>query len=128
MSKHMKRTGGTSILETNLFSKIKEMYPEAKKYKKKISIPNKPHIQGFELDIFIPELNKGIEFDGKYWHSENGLKRSRKHWPQEDIDNYHQIKDSYFLSKGIKILHIKEKDWIKDKETCLNKCFEFLKC
>lgn len=103
------------------------MYPKIVKLKDyKVKIEGKPHIKRFEIDIFVPELNKGIEFDGIYWHSIAGLKRSRKHWPLEDLENYHQIKDTYFLGKGIKILHIKEQDWLKNKEECVKKCFQFL--
>ena len=41
--------------------------------------------------------------------------------------NYHTIKDRAFLSKGIQILHIEEKDWNSDKEACIEKCLEFLR-
>ena len=92
----------------------------------KVKIKIKPHIQRFEIDIYVPELNKGIEFDGTYHHSFDGLRRSRKHWPVKDVKNYHKIKDSWFLSTGIEILHIKEKDWMENKEKCIKKCFDFL--
>lgn len=68
----------------------------------------------------------GIEFDGKYWHSAKGLKRSRKHWPEEDIINYHEIKDNYFLSQGIQILHIKEEDWHINRSLCISQIEQFL--
>ena len=48
-----------------------------------------------ELDIYIPELNMGIEYDGAYWHSETALKRNRK--------KYEILKQ-----KGIKLIRIKE--------------------
>lgn len=34
----------------------------------------------FELDIFVPSLNKGIEYDGEYWHSseESAIRDSKK--------------------------------------------------
>jgi len=35
--------------------------------------------------------------------------------------------DRYFKSKGIDILHIKEEDWVKDKDRCIKQCFLFLK-
>jgi hypothetical protein len=125
---HMKTCANTSIPEIDLFGRIKSIYPKTQKFRdRKVSIPNKPHIRGFDLDIYIPELRKGIEFDGKYWHSKEGLKRSRDSWPEDDIHNYSQLKDSWFASKGIKILHIKEKDWDFNKENCIKRCLEFLK-
>ena len=86
------------------------------------------YIRGFDVDIFVPELNKGIEFDGTYWHSFEKMRSDpkRKNWPDEDILSYHQIKDDYFFSRGIKIIHITDKEWMKDKEKCVKKCLTFL--
>jgi len=124
---HMSRSKNISSLEHNLFNSIKQKYPNCKVLRdRKVKIINKPHIKGFDIDAFIPELCKGIEFDGKYWHSIPGLRRSRNDWPSEDLMNYHQIKDKYFLSKGIQLLHIKEEDWIKNQQNCIDKCFKFL--
>jgi uncharacterized protein (DUF488 family) len=52
--------------------------------------------------------------------------KSKKFWSDDDIRNYHEIKDDWFASKGIKILHIKEEDWIADKEICIQRCLKFL--
>jgi hypothetical protein len=124
---HMKKSSTSSIDELILLSAIKEKYSQSRTLRvRKITVPNKPHVKGFDIDIFIPELNRGIEYDGRYHHSFAGLKRSHLHWPIEDVANYHEIKDAHFLSKGIKILHIKEKDWIKNKEECISRCFSFL--
>jgi hypothetical protein len=131
ISSHMKTLGGTSKPEIELFGIIKSVYPKTLSFKirskrKESLVEGKLHIKGFDIDIYIPELRKGIEFDGTYWHSASGLKRQRNHWPEEDVVNYHKIKNRYFKSKGIKILHIKEKDWKKDKQACIDKCLEFL--
>jgi hypothetical protein len=124
---HMKLSSNISLPERNLFDLIKEKYPKAQRLKdRKVKIANKPHIKGLELDIYIPELRKGIEFDGSYWHSIEGLKRSRADWPHEDLENYHQIKDEYFKSRNIELLHISEMDWKENKENCIKKCFDFL--
>lgn len=124
---HMKIPGNTSRYEISLLDQIKSIYPKTQKLRdRKVKIENRPHIKGFDLDIYVPELKKAIEFDGEYWHSDAGLKRSRDHWPQEDIDNYHMIKDEWFQSKGISIIHIKEEEWIKDREFCIKKCIDFL--
>ena len=124
---HMKKRGGSSPSERDLFNKIRVHYPNIKKMYSKAIIQGKPHIKGFHLDVYIPELHKGIEFDGTYWHSFDGLAKTRLKygWPQEDIKNYHQIKDDWFASKGIQILHIKEEDWLKNSDACLRKCLDF---
>jgi hypothetical protein len=125
--KHMKSPKGTSLPEKELLAIIKLIYPNAKKFRDmKVNIEGKPHIKGFDLDIRIG--NKGIEFDGEYWHSFEGLKkgRNKKYWPEEDVKKYHEIKNSWFASKNIQILHIKEEDWNIDKEACIKKCLDFL--
>lgn len=57
-------------------------------------------LSNFELDIFLPELNLAIEYNGEYWHS-NIYKD--KH--------YHIDKTNKCLSKGIKLVHIFEHEW-----------------
>lgn len=53
-----------------------------------------------ELDIYLPELLLGIEFNGLYWHS-NKFKSKK----------YHYQKTNFFKEKGIRILHVWEDDW-----------------
>jgi hypothetical protein len=126
---HMPKSTNSSEAERQLFGTIKEAIPSARKLKKThIHLEEHPNIKGFEVDIFVPELNKGIEFDGDYWHSFDVMRKSdgKAKWPDEDIANYHHIKDEYFKSIGIQILHIKEKDWISDQEGCILRCLAFL--
>ena len=58
-----------------------------------------------EIDIFIPDLKLGFEFNGLYWHSELFKEK-----------NYHINKTNHFLDRGIKIIHIWEDDWINKKD------------
>lgn len=124
---HMKNSSIVSAPEKQLIEIIQQKYSSACKLRKRnINIEEKPWIYGFDIDIYLPELKRGIEFDGTYWHSLHRLKKSKRLWPDIDLKDYHDIKDKYFLSQGIKILHIKEADWIKNKEKCIEKCFIFL--
>lgn len=125
---HMKNPSrNCSAQELTLLDQIKSIYINTTSLMdRKVKIQGKPHIKGFQIDIYVPELHKGIEFDGKYFHSMEGLKRARPNWPNEDLINYHQLKDAWFASKGILILHIKEEDWNLDKEACIKECLEFL--
>jgi len=61
----------------------------------------------YELDVYIPDMNFGIELDGIYWHSELGGNKNK---------NYHLSKTKYFLDKNIQIIHIFETEWINKKE------------
>ena len=55
---------------------------------------------GKEIDVYLPELNLGFEFNGLYWHSEKFANKS-----------YHIDKTQFFSKKGIRIIHIWEDDW-----------------
>lgn len=57
---------------------------------------------GLEIDIYLPDLKIGFEFNGIYWHSEEFKDR-----------NYHLNKTNYFRDKGIQIVHIWEDDWLE---------------
>ncbi len=124
---HMKPATNTSAPETSLFDVIRAIFPKAQKLvDNKVKIEGKNHIHRFDIDIYVPELRKGIEFDGIFSHSFKGLKWGRPHWPDEDLKIYHELKDQWFLTKGIKILHIKEVDWNSNKQACIDKCLAFL--
>lgn len=61
-----------------------------------------------ELDIYIPTRKIAFEFNGNYWHSQNiGA-------PKE----YHLWKTQMCKSKGIRLIHIWEHEWVKSKEKC----------
>jgi hypothetical protein len=125
--RHMGKSGNSSRPEQELFNIIKRRFPIVQKLRDRdVDIARKPHIHGFDIDIFNSESRRGVEFDGQYWHSLEGLKKSHPNWPTRDLLRYHQIKDRYFITKGIPILHIKEKDWKKDRDNCIKRCLNFL--
>lgn len=57
-------------------------------------------IGGKELDIYIPDLKLGIEFNGLYWHSDYFLEK-----------DYHVNKTKYFNELGVRVIHIFEDDF-----------------
>ena len=57
------------------------------------------------MDIYIPELKLGIEVNGDYWHS-----------TQKSDKNNQLIKTNLCESKGIRLIHIWESEWRRDKE------------
>lgn len=62
----------------------------------------------FEIDCYISELNIGIEFNGIYFHSTNGLnKRSER---------YHYNKSKDALEQGIDLIHVWEDQWKNQQE------------
>ena len=61
----------------------------------------KNYRDGLEIDIYLPDLGIGFEFNGLYWHSEEYKEK-----------NYHSDKTNFFKKRGIRIIHIWEDDWI----------------
>ena len=80
-----------SIKEDELYNFILSNYSEeiVRSYRDKL-----------EIDIYLPELKIGFEFNGIYWHSDKYRNK-----------NYHSDKNKYFLERGIRIIHIWEDDW-----------------
>jgi hypothetical protein len=57
-----------------------------------------------ELDIFVPEKNFAIEFNGTYWHSADEES-------DDEMKTYHLNKTLGCESAGINLMHIWEHDW-----------------
>ena len=85
-----------SIKENELYLHIKNIY-------------NGEVIQSyrdvFEIDIYLPDLAIGFEFNGLFWHSEKCKDK-----------NYHLDKTNYFKDRDIRIIHIWEDDWTFNRD------------
>lgn len=79
-----------SYMEIELFEFIKSLIDAKHSFK----------IERKEMDIFIPSLNLGIEFNGIYWHSE--LKKDK---------NAHVEKLKLCNDNGYRLIQIWEDDW-----------------
>lgn len=75
---------------------------------------SKAYLNGYEIDIYVPDFKLGIEINGNYWHSE--IFKS---------NNYHQKKSLLALENGIFIYHIFEYE-LEDTQL-KNKIFSQLK-
>lgn len=71
---------------------------------------DKSVLEGKELDIYIPDYNLAIEYNGLYWHSE--LRGRDK--------NYHLNKTLECEKHGINLLHIFEDEWVNKQEIVKN--------
>jgi hypothetical protein len=54
----------------------------------------------YEIDVFLPDIKIGFEFNGLYWHSDKYIEKDK-----------HLKKLNYFKEKGIRIIYIWEDDW-----------------
>jgi hypothetical protein len=84
-----------SIKEKELLNFIKSIYD---------GVVIDGYRDGLEIDIYLPELKIGFEFNGLYWHSE-----------EYKDNNYHLDKMNHFKEKGIRIINIWEDDWDNNK-------------
>ncbi len=116
--KHMKNRRDGSEAEREILGIIKKIFPDARK--KRFYAKNR-QFTFLELDILVPSLKKGIEFNGTYWHGK-GFKRK---WT-DDPDVYHQVKKEFLLENGVSFITIKESDWVINKDNCILECINFL--
>ena len=66
----------------------------------KIIRNSKEYLDGQEIDIYLPDYNLGIEFNGTFWHSD--LYKD---------DKYHFNKSLLAQQKGIRLIHIYQYEW-----------------
>lgn len=83
-----------SGLEKQLLSFIKNNYNGE-------ILENQKIIPPYEIDIYLPQLKLGFEFNGLWWHSEINKN-----------SNYHLNKTELGDKLGIKLIHIYEDDWL----------------
>jgi hypothetical protein len=87
----------TSYKENEIFDFIKSIYSG--------KIIKSWRENRLEIDIYLPELGIGFEFNGIWWHSDKYKKK-----------DYHKDKINFFKDKGIRIIYIWEDDWIFKNE------------
>ena len=68
-------------------------------------IKNNRSIIGKEIDIYLPELKLGFEYNGLYWHSDVYKDK-----------NYHLDKTNKCFDNSIRLIHIWEDDWLHKTE------------
>ena len=62
-------------------------------------------LEGKEIDIYLPDLKIGFEFNGIYFHSEFYKDK-----------NYHQEKALLAIERGISLVQVWEDDWFSKRE------------
>lgn len=91
----------SSISQIEIYNFIKENYDG------EILSNDKCAIKPFEVDIFVPSLKIGFEFNGLWWHS-----------AKFKDENYHLLKIEESNKKDIKLLTIWEDDWNIKRDIC----------
>ena len=78
--------------------------------KENVERSNRTVLDGYEIDIYIPSIQIGIEYNGLKWHSEKFKNRY-----------YHLTKTNEANRKGVKLIHIFEDEYVHSKEIVLSK-------
>lgn len=91
----------SSISQIELFNFISE------NYKGLILQNDKNIIKPYEIDVYLPELNIGFEFNGVFWHSD-----------KFKDDKYHYKKNKLSSENNLKLYTIWEDDWNTKREIC----------
>jgi hypothetical protein len=89
---------GTSMSEIKFYYYIKKIFPQAihrYKFVKELNFEQKLS-KSFEIDIYIPDLKIGIEYDGVFYHKKSITQKRDK------------IKGELLKSKNIKLIRIRE--------------------
>lgn len=80
--------------QLRLYEYIKEIYNG------EVLLNDREVLEGLELDIYLPELKIGLEFNGIYWHSEKFLNNMYHHY------KYYQCEE-----RDIRLINIWEDEW-----------------
>jgi DNA-binding transcriptional regulator YhcF (GntR family) len=78
---------------------------------------NRKILDGKEIDLLIPDIKLGIEYNGLYYHTEKMGKNS----------SYHLNKTIACNEVGYNLIHIFEDEWVKNNELIKNKLKHILK-
>jgi hypothetical protein len=94
-TKHMDVLAGPSVQEMQVFDYVKSICPDAVQGVRNL-LGNRQ-----EIDIYVPSLKLGIEFNGLFWHSEK----------YDVAVDYHQRKTDAAMAQGIRLVHIWSDEW-----------------
>ncbi len=115
-----KDTVNTKILEMDIFRKKIKSVSEAELHirdllitQSEIILNNQTIIKPLELDIYIPDHNVAIEYNGIYWHSyiKEEYSKTFKQTDYSFCKNRHKHKTDLCHTKGIQLFHIFENEW-----------------
>lgn len=108
---HLSNMHGCRKCGNNLSKNENDIVDKIKEYGINVEQGNRKILNGKEIDIFLPDYNVGIEYDGLKWHSDEFCKDK----------NYHVNKTNECLSHGINLIHIFEDEYYHHKELVLSK-------
>jgi len=104
-----KRRIGVSKPEKEILDFIKTIDPDVR-----VIMNSKTIIPPKELDLYLPDYNLAIEYNGLMFHSQGVSKHRIFNTPLRNRNEF-LIKTKVCEKKGIQLLHINENEWLDDK-------------
>lgn len=95
----------TSRGERELYDKVKDRYATYE-----VISNDRKTLGGLELDIYIPDINVAIEYNGDYWHDET---------VHDDVADKHERKSKLCRDKNINLFIVWDSDYRVDPEKIL---------
>lgn len=78
--------------------------------------------QVYEVDLFFPELNKAIDVNGEYWHSD--VIAQKNGW--NSSYSKHSSKIQKCLDNGVQLVYVWEDDWNEELDKLLTALKDFV--
>lgn len=95
-------------LECNQSKAHKEICRLLDGFKITYNVNDRETIKPYEIDVYCPDNNIAIEYNGSYWHSFNNLETMKDKLR-------HSLKADLCHNSGITLLQIFEHDWVNKK-------------
>lgn len=90
----------TSVWQQEIFDFVASIYPDTK-------LNDREHLDGLELDIFVPSKSFGIECNGLYWHSELAGRFRSEHCERKRLAA---------LRRGTMVFFVFEDEWRRKRQ------------
>lgn len=101
--------GSFSMSEKEIVSYIKSIYDGEIIENDRTTVFNEETNRYLELDIYLPDIQKAIEFNGEFWHNKEPAKKN-------DL-----LKQRVCSEKNLDLLVVWFSEWQNDKNKCLEK-------
>lgn len=87
------------------------------------NILHNKNIGKLNVDIILPEIGLAIEYNGKYWHSNEKIMEKYN----ISSKDFHRKRKEYIESQGYNLLYIWERDWKEKQNVIKNELKDSLK-
>ena len=107
--------------QIELYNTIKNKYPgvDVIKNKRGLLVEN----DGLEIDIWIPQLRIGIEYNGDYWHNRDLYKYDIAN---NTVNSKEKVKDILAANNNITLIQVWESDFKSNKKDVLDYIFSII--